>query len=410
MKKEIDVIESEHHNQINQENWRHQQIIKALSNSNHPFNMYSTGKKSIFKNIFPRLLHQKLIDLFKKFYVPTNMRLTVISNQDLQIIQDQITKYFSNLRIIKKLGNNNRFYGSIVSTNENAFYHSNLGKLVYWKRDSSSISLDIVFSIEEILSKNQYKPEDYLTYLIKFSGEGSLIEYLKENKFAFSLNAGIKKSFTDFSQYSIMIDLTNEGFDNIRKVIQMTFTYINILKETYLHKETYLEIKKINDIKFRFLEKNLKNGEYISYLSRNMFDYKYKDILYSDFMHKEFNDSLIHDFLNSIKPENSIIIIGAQAIPNYNFTSTYNSSQIKNEKWYGIDYFEIKLSEMQINELSKKNDNFTFAFRPENLFLTKEINLRNCNSKIIDCFNDKDIIEPKIFYDDTKIRIWTKVI
>ena len=65
---------------------------------------------------------------------------------------------------------------------------------------------------------------------------------------------------------------------------------------------------------------------------------------------------------------------------------------------------------MQINELSKKNDNFTFAFRPENLFLTKEINLRNCNSKIIDCFNDKDIIEPKIFYDDTKIRIWTKVI
>ena len=93
MKKEIDVIESEHHNQINQENWRHQQIIKALSNSNHPFNMYSTGKKSIFKNIFPRLLHQKLIDLFKKFYVPTNMRLTVISNQDLQIIQDQVIKY-----------------------------------------------------------------------------------------------------------------------------------------------------------------------------------------------------------------------------------------------------------------------------------------------------------------------------
>ena len=82
-----------HHKQINQENWRHQQNIKALSNSNHSFNMYSTGKNSIFKNIFPRLLHEKLNDLFNKFYVPTNMRLIVIFNQDLQIIQDQVIKY-----------------------------------------------------------------------------------------------------------------------------------------------------------------------------------------------------------------------------------------------------------------------------------------------------------------------------
>ena len=64
MNKEIEAVNSEHEKNINQDNWRQQQIIRTLSNPNHPFNMFSTGNKSTFKKINPKLLHKKLNEFY----------------------------------------------------------------------------------------------------------------------------------------------------------------------------------------------------------------------------------------------------------------------------------------------------------------------------------------------------------
>ena len=241
MNKEIEAVNSEHEKNINQDNWRQQQIIRTLSNPNHPFNMFSTGNKSTFKKINPKLLHKKLNEFYIKYYVPSNMRLTIISNEELETIQDQVTKYFGDIRAETK-EENKQTYGSLPDS-ENAFYKGNLGKLIYFKKLASTLSLDIIFSIDEVLSKYQTKPDDYLTYLLKYSGEGSFISFLKENNYAIKLDAGIINSFTDFSQYAITISLTNEGYKNIEKVIQMTFSYIKKIKELRINRDTYFEIK-----------------------------------------------------------------------------------------------------------------------------------------------------------------------
>ena len=145
MNKEIEAVNSEHEKNINQDNWRQQQIIRTLSNPNHPFNMFSTGNKSTFKKINPKLLHKKLNEFYIKYYVPSNMRLTIISNEELETIQDQVTKYFGDIRAETK-EENKQTYGSLPDS-ENAFYKGNLGKLIYFKKLASTLSLDIIFSI-----------------------------------------------------------------------------------------------------------------------------------------------------------------------------------------------------------------------------------------------------------------------
>ena len=409
MNKEIEAVNSEHEKNINQDNWRQQQIIRTLSNPNHPFNMFSTGNKSTFKKINPKLLHKKLNEFYIKYYVPSNMRLTIISNEELETIQNQVTKYFGDIRAETK-EENKQTYGSLPDS-ENAFYKGNLGKLIYFKKLASTLSLDIIFSIDEVLSKYQTKPDDYLTYLLKYSGEGSFISFLKENNYAIKLDAGIINSFTDFSQYAITISLTNEGYKNIEKVIQMTFSYIKKIKELRINRDTYFEIKNINDIKFKFLEKSTKYGPYLSSLAGNMFDYNYKEILFGDFIHKKYNETVIRNFLDSIAPENSLIFIGSNKLPENNFTKKYfNSTTMLKEEWYGTEYMEIKLSENLMENLTVFKDKLPLAIRPENLFITKELNLLTCSKKKLNCFTEKDLIEPSIFYNDTKIRMWAKVI
>jgi len=409
MNKEIDAVNSEHEKNINQDNWRQQQIIRLLANPNHPFNSFSTGNNVTLRNIEPIFLHQKIVNFYNSYYVPSNMRLTVISDQDLDIIQEQVTKYFGNIRTENKEVNV-KTYGTFPR-NENAFYKDNLGKIVYFKKLGSSSSLDFVFSIDEVNSKYKIKPENYLTYLIKYSGEGSLIRYLKENNYAISLDAGIINSFSDFSQYAITITLTNNGLAHIQKVIDLTFGYINQIKETKINKDTYLEIKNIYDNKFKFLEKSTSYGTYLSNIAGNMFDYNYKEILYGDYMHKVYNETLISNFLDSIKPENVLIFIGSKTPPNLNFTLNYfNQTSFKKERWYGTGYMERKLNETERELLSRRHNVSILGIRPQNLFITKEKSISRCLEIDPDCFNENDIIIPNLFYNDSKLKLWVKVI
>lgn len=407
MNKEIDAVNSEHEKNINQDNWRQQQIIRTLANPNHPFNGFSTGNNVTLRNIDPIFLHQKIINFYNSYYITNNMKLTVISNQELDIIQEQVTKYFGDIPFDINQ-DNRKIYGN-SEKKENAFYKENLGKIVYFKKLGSLSTLDFIYSINEVVTKYSTKPENYLSYLIKFSGEGSLIKYLKDNNYAISLDAGIINSFTDFSQYAVSISLTDYGLRNIQRVINITFGYINQIREMKINKDLFFEIKHIFDNKFKFLEKSTTYGSYLSNVAGNMFDYNYKEILYGDYMHKLYNETLISNFLDSIQPENVIIFIGSKRTPK-NFTNNFfNETQFKKEKWYGTEYLERKLNETELEIYSSKNNNSKLRIRPKNIFITTEKNLLTCREGESDCYNEYDAIIPNLYYNSSKIKIWVKV-
>ena len=98
MNKEIEAVNSEHEKNINSDDWRQMQLIKYLSNPFHPFNHFATGSRKTLKSINPDQLHEKLIKFYEKFYTPTNMKLTILGNQDIRVLQDLAIRIFSNVR------------------------------------------------------------------------------------------------------------------------------------------------------------------------------------------------------------------------------------------------------------------------------------------------------------------------
>lgn len=250
MNKEIEAVNSENDKNLNNDNWRQHQLIRSLSNPRHPFSKFGTGNKATLGGIEAQILHQKIKNFYKKYYVPENMKLVVQGNVEMDILQGIVTKYFSDIRLDTLQREPEMRYGQI-NTKENPFYKESLGKVVWFKKLSSSISLDFIFIMDEVNSKYKTKPYDYISYLLKFSAEKSFVNYLKNLKWATGLDAGMINSFTSFSEFVITIKITEEGFKNVDVIVELVYGYLSMIRNKGVNPEIYKEIASIYENKFR---------------------------------------------------------------------------------------------------------------------------------------------------------------
>lgn len=409
MNKEIEAVNSEHEKNINSDDWRQMQLIKYLSNPFHPFNHFATGSRKTLKSINPDQLHEKLIKFYEKFYTPTNMKLTILGNQDIRVLQDLAIRIFSNVRNNITKEENVLNYGNIA-VKENAFYKGNLGKIVWFKKLTPILSLDFIFSLNELITKYKTKPENYFAYLMDYEGDNSLIALLRKKNYATKLDTGIIYSSTHMTQIAISLTLTDLGLKNIEEIIALTNTYIELIKSKGVSKEIFKEVKKMNEINFKFLEKNSNYGSYISSLSSRMFDNDYEDLIYADYRHSNYNENIIMDFLNSITMENCIIFIGSKD----RLSPTLEKQLFKNVKekseiWYGTIFLENYFSQTEMNKTNMNvKETISLLIRPKNVFITKEHEILSCNKENL-CFRSDQVITPNLFYENSQMKIYSKV-
>ena len=140
-------------------------------------------------------------------------------------------------------------YGEISSKSP-VYSDEQLGSLIWYEKLPFGQNLDLIFVTDEVLSKTYSKPLDYITYLIKYSGKGSLIEYLKKNKLAVKIEAGPISTYKHFSQYAISVYLTKKGLKEVKNVMQICFNYINLMRKKKPNSNLYNDIKKISEIQY----------------------------------------------------------------------------------------------------------------------------------------------------------------
>ena len=190
----------------------------------------------------------------------------------------------------------------------------------------------------------------------------------------------------------------------------MTYYYISQIKSNGVKEEYFNEVRNINEIKFKFLEKMSGYGSYMSSLSGNMFDYEYGDLLYGEYRHTIFDEDLIIDLLNSLKIENCLIFIGSkESLDNKIQKELFSDSKEKSEYWYGTTFLERKITETDIKNIKiNKEETRTLLLRPKNNFITKQNEVLSCDEKD-KCFTSDQVIIPNLFYEDNSMKIFEKV-
>ena len=105
MQKEINAVNSENEKNLNNDNWRQNQVLRELSNSKSVFHRFGTGNNQTLNSLGIDILNEKLNNFYRENYVPSNMRLVVSSilylnkgSGNLDDLQDNIAKFFSDIR------------------------------------------------------------------------------------------------------------------------------------------------------------------------------------------------------------------------------------------------------------------------------------------------------------------------
>lgn len=432
MNKEIDAVNSEAEKNINSDPWRKRQLFKSMANKNHPYIKFSTGNTKTLRGISLEEMNKKLKNFYQKYYKSFNMKLAIISNSTLDEIQKQTLDIFSDIRG-KEFKDKTPSYGNL-ETNELPYNKENLGKIIYYKRISTGNILDFMFVLNSTRHTYEQKPLDYLDYMLKYSGDKSLLDFLKKRNLAIKLDSSVYESYDKFTVYSISMELTDEGLNQIDSVLKLTFNYINKIKKAKKEKKIYDEIKKIYDISFKFQEKSDDYTGYVSTLSTSMFDinkrYQYQSLLYWDYMHNEFDPHLINSLMSGIKLENAIVMVGTHKEPSKELKNEFfKTSEMQKEEWYGTDYmvnrFDVfymdNLNQYPVDLQSRTNNGLlvdpikSFGLRSENKFISKMKKLvSSCSEMNISCeneeYNEKNPdLTPITLIDNPNLSIFYKI-
>lgn len=199
----------------------------------------------------------------------------------------------------------------------------------------------------------QSKPDLLISHCVGHEGPGSILALLKSKSWAVGLMSGSSIQSSGFSLFEIMVELSEEGLQNVNEVVTICYQYIQNLKE--LPEEEWRRIfeeeKDIKNMNFRFKGKEQPYG-YSSSLAKNLQIYPPSCSLTGPWVYREFNFADISHFMSFIRPDNCRMEVWA-----HDLEVDITSSSCRTEPWYATKYIhkemESKLYEVCVlfNEL-----------------------------------------------------------
>ncbi len=392
IKKEINSVDSEHHKNLLSDDWRALQVLKKACNTNNPFSNFSTGN---FETLNIPNIRNKLLNFFDTYYIPSNMRLVILGNEDIESIEFITTKIFQNL------SNNNTLFINKLETNFPKPFNNY--KLLVSNSVKSFNKMIMYWQIPFCKEYYNIKPFTVLSYIFGNEGPDSLINSLKNDNYINYANINEVDIVGEYKIYSFEIDLTNKGLANTLFIYNYISKYINLIIDSIymkldIIKDIYGEIQFTKKQEFMFLEISDLN----SYTNSLAVDWIREDIpisylLSHQYIFPDFNMNVqyaLHSFIKNFNNNNLIILIQS---------NTFNDILNYTDKWYGVKYNIYN----NLDKLTSTNINIYLTDK-----LNKQIRLPRKNPFI--CYNpvliksNEHIDEPIIIHKKKGFSIFWK--
>jgi insulysin len=130
--------------------------------------------------------------------------------------------------------------------------------------------VEIVFPLPETMSHFKIKPINYFSHLVGHESEGSILSSLKKMGWGLGLSSYNGYGASGFDHFCVQIDLTESGFMNYEKVVQVVFDYLSLVK---VEEWIWREMQSLSDVDFKFKEVEAQPANYVSRLAGDMHKY-----------------------------------------------------------------------------------------------------------------------------------------
>ena len=416
---EIDVVTSEYDNNNITFN-TYQDIYREYSNPKHPFGDTVTahiGNKQTLGSHTAEELKYNFQNYLRVLFKPENSVFLLYSALSFEEMANKVKKYFSFKLEEPTKEFNDTIYKKINALDEPLYLEGELGKIAIFNHMRQTSVIIIAYSISQ---KNGYvETMNILNYLFNGYHEGSFQKFLYDNLYVskfYIMNDGHLKNY---ELVNFVFDLTQKGNQNIDKIIESFFAFINTIKENDLN-NLINNAKIIEETKFKNKEET--PPEFPTDVDNMVLYYHYfgpermisgnpTEILYTS--------QRVNEIINDLSPNNSFIFIDTKD----NIESNYiTSNEILYEKDYGVPYRMNNISQELLNNLNtiKSVDGYQFKLREVNNDYTKlfETSEKPCYEKDnVNCseFNEYDInnkteeYKPYIIKDENNILSLVKI-
>ncbi len=238
VEREMNAVNSEHQKNLQDDFWRKRMIQRALHRDGHPRQKFSTGDLSTLENA----TREALIEFYKKYYSANVMKLCVMSENDLDTMEGWVRSKFASIP---------NYDRGALQYPKDVFDPAKLPMVIEVKPVTDSRSLELEFAMPSVRDYWREKPTGLLGALVGHEGEGSLLSQLKKEDLATGLSSGtMTESYSSY--FSARVTLTENGLANVDRVIQLFFSYVDMLREEGLKDYYFYEHKVMSEIDYYY--------------------------------------------------------------------------------------------------------------------------------------------------------------
>ncbi|KAL4439100.1 hypothetical protein ABPG74_008875 [Tetrahymena malaccensis] len=322
VEKEINAIENEHQMNVSEDSSRLWGIFKALAKEGTKFRQYGGG---CLQTLQKENIREELLKFYEKHYSAHKMNLVIYGQESIEVLKNLAIKYFSSIKNKEEQQISDEQLKEMELEKMHPFPREQLCKLVKIIPIKDEDTIEFCWVVEDQQQYSNVKPDDYLTHIFGHEGKNSLLSLLLDEGLAVELTSYSENCMNLFTIIGFNITLTQRGFFEYKRVCHAVFNYIQILKKEIANKEAYEEVKDIEAINFRFLEK-IAISEYVTKIADGLHWIPMTSVLKMRYDFQKYDEIIIQKLIDSLTLDNIIIYLSSKSFDSQ-FSKSFNTSQ-----------------------------------------------------------------------------------
>lgn len=296
IERERNVVHSEYTASLQNDGRRIADVKREITNPNHPSSQLTVGT---LETLNTPNIEEQLQTFFREHYVGSNMSLAVYGPQDIATLESWVKNYFNGVRNVKT--------EPAVFTMDQ-FAQSKLPMLVEIKPRRDMRRLQLEFPIAGTAEHYATKPTQFISHLLGHESTGSLLSILKTNGWADNLTVNGGRLTHSNTTFSVSIDLTKAGLKAWEDISELTFSYLELIRQQGVQDWIFEEQKTINEMAFQYAEKAAPRSTVISLAERLRY-YPPEEILSGPYQLSVLDTENINQVLTQLKPDNALVLL-----------------------------------------------------------------------------------------------------
>ncbi|MCF8720746.1 insulinase family protein [Nitrospina gracilis] len=366
--REVQAVNNEFEKNKMQDGWRASHLTNQIAKEGHPVRNFGIGNaETLAGDNRPALL-----EFHKKYYSARIMRLAVLSKLPLEEQERLVKKLFSDI-------SDHPVTLPEVPPDYRTSLHEQY-RLLKIKTIMDIRSLDLDFPTIRLADHKESKPASIVATVMGHEGEGSLLSKLKKEGLALGLSAGGGYTHPNLSSFGISISLTPKGLVEYERVLELVFSYIEMLRKTGFEKYTFDEAQAMAEIDFEWKSPQEGMG-FMAGKAALMQDYKLDEVEELPYLYKKYDPAAYRAVLDTLTPENMLVVLKSQNV---------ETDQV--EKYFGTEY-----SLAQVG--GKKYDKLVHPPEPEGMTYPDKNDFVPYNLELVE-------EAPSLVRDDEFAKVW----